>query len=765
MPKSTGAPKSNAPNTPAQPVELDEDLKSALKDIVKSCMDEDKEIRKAMMRQWKKHEEFWHGVQYLFWSERDDSWRSAQDSEFEDNQGEDNDSLGSFSDKVIDIYKAHGESIIAALAAQVPALRFLPDDASSTEDTLTARTYNKIADIVSRHNKAKLVFLRALFFLANQGLVASYRYKDSDFSYGSYKVPEYGVEIRESEQFTCTTCGYQAEQNWMVPEEQEQLALAQPGSCPQCGSTDKPKVEKIKQDVPVLKNIADHPKTRVKLDVFGPLHFKVSYYARNQSECGYFGLFLDQAKDVTMSTYPDLADEIEVTHLEDTDRFARSAYVYPAEQDVAQENLCTVYKWWLRPSTFYRCTHKENRKKLIKKFPDGVRVVLIGKDRIFAEAVPESLDSRWEIGQAGLSTFIYSDPILRPLIQIQEMRNQLVNLIMETINHGIPSEFAHPSVVNFDTYGKFEALPGYIYKAMPSQKGQALENDFYTSNRATLSREVAMFLKQLDQDAQFAIGSFPSIYGGPSEGKSRTFAEYAASRQMALQRLSIVWSMVVDWWTRTIEGCVKMYVECVTEDEKYTKFENGNYITIWIKRSQMQGKVGGVEPEASETFPISLAQKKDLILKLMELNNPFINDALYKPENARVLQDVLALNEMKLPGEIQRVKQVIEIGELLQDGATAIPTGEMGPDGQEIIQSSVPIDPNVDDHAVHISTLQSFMVDLPGLDVLRENPAGYANLTAHLKMHQNALAVQTMSAQGGTPPGAPPETSHTGSPE
>jgi hypothetical protein len=58
------------------------------------------------------------------------------------------------------------------------------------------------------------------------------------------------------------------------------------------------------------------------------------------------------------------------------------------------------------------------------------------------------------------------------------MRNQLVNLIMETISHGIPSEFADPEVVNFDTYGRFEAVPGYIYQTKSSRPGEPIGNSF-----------------------------------------------------------------------------------------------------------------------------------------------------------------------------------------------------------------------------------------------------------------------------------------------
>ena len=771
MPK----PSTDAP----EPVKISDDLQNSLKEIVKSCEKEDEQIHKCMVRQWKKAEEFWGGVQYLFWNSSTEAWGSPMGEGFNlELSEEDSDQMGSFSDKVIDIYKGHGESLISALAAQIPAVRFLPDDADETQDLVTARTYSKIADLISRHNKVKLLFLRALFYLANHGVVASYRYKDSDFAYGSYKVPSYDSQEVELQKYVCANCGYEADADWSGGEntgQQQPMEYdpTEPQPCPQCGEPGKPKMRKTKTSVPVQTGIEDRPKTRVKLDIFGALHFKVSYYARNQKECNYLGLFMGQGKDTVCDLYPDLYDDIQALSLENTDHFARSDWSYPAEQGTDVRHIVNVGRWWLRPAIFNRETDKTKREQLQKKFPDGCKVTLIGKRKIFAAVEKEKLDDRWEIGQAGLSTYIYSDSLLHSLIQIQEMRNQLVNLIMETIEHGIPSEFADPEILNFDTYGRFEAAPGFIYQTKAARPGESIGNSFYTTTRATLAREVAVFLKQLDEDAQFAVGSYPANYGGPSQGKSRTFAEYAMSGQMALKRQTITWAHIVDWWVRTMKGCVDMFVETVVEDEKYTQFKNGNFMNVWIKRSQLTGKVGGCEPEAAEGFPISIAQKKDLYMKLMELNNPFINDALYKPDNAKILQDTMGLTDLKLPGEEQRIKQVIEIGQMIQNGSSAnaapgqenqqgpVPTGEIAPDGQENMVSTVPIDSNVDDHAVHITTLISFMVDLPGLDLLREQPTIYADLTAHLRMHQQALAMKTMAA-GPTPPGVPPPTAQAG---
>lgn len=741
-------------------IHLTDDEKTSLKNIVKSCEDEDKEIRKAMIRSWKKNEEFWHGVQFLFWSDLDETWKSPLNLSWGSDDTDDADQIGSFSDKVIDIFRAHGEAIISALSAQIPAIRFIPDDADEYKDILTATTKSKIADLVARHNKVKLIFLRALFYLAIHGTVASYRYKDSDFKYGSFKVPKIGVQKQEAQVFTCSECNYESQENWQMqqPDLQQQSPIQsqpqmpqQPQPCPQCGSMEPPEESTQEVEMPTVESYEDRPKTRAKLDVFGPLHFKVSTYARKQDECSYFILYTDVGKDIVQSEYPDHADDIAGETLDNIERFSRSSFTGPSDPTEDLKHLVTVKRIWLRPAAFFREGVKEKRDKLIKKFNGGCRFTLIGKQHIFPDEdiTEESMDDRWVIGQAGLSTYIYSDPILRPLIQIQEMRNQLVNLIMETISHGIPSSFADPQVVNFDTYGKYECLPGFIYPTKPARPGSRIADGFYTTDRAVLSKEIAMFLAQLDKDAQFVVGSFPSIYGGPSEGKSRTLGEYESSRKMALQRLSICWTFLVEWWISTIQGLVELYITCLTEDEKFATYENGNYVNVWIRMSELQGKTGGVESEASENFPVTLSQKQAIISKMMEMNNEYINSVLYNPENAEVIKEFFALTELKIPGSAQRIKQFSEIQDLLQAGSSGIEPV----DGR----SAVPVEPMIDDHAVHIAVCKGLLVDPVGMDLKKQAPLGYAQVEAHMNEHQIALQLQTKSNVG-TPAGVPPPT-------
>ena len=746
--------------------EPDDDIKSALKEIVTLCEKEDEFIRRAQIKSWKKNEEFWHGVQFLFWNDKDQTWISPT-SGAAPNLGfseEEIQELGPFYDFVIDIFSAHGQSIIAALSAQLPSIKFMPDDGTNDMDIDTAKTYDKISELVARHNNAKLKFIQSLFFLWINGFVASYRYIDTDPKYGTYKVPVFA----EQEVLSCPACGAAIEKGgdaYSPTEDNEENneeklesneTIAAPQVCQQCGQEyEQPKKDKV----PVFVRDEDKPKSRVKHEIYGPLFVKVPIYAFDQEGCGYCGLYLDKPKDELVAALcydekgklnQELAKKIESERMINDDRWARSEYMYPTGIEQENKAMSTLVQFWLRPSKFNLCEDYSKREKLLKEYPKGVKVVFVGRNKVFVSAKEEELDARWTFGKAGLSTYIHADPICRPLVSIQEMRNQLDNLIMDTIEHGMPSTFFDSEVLDSDAYGRFEALPGYMFKAK-ARPGKTLGESFYTEQKANVPKEVGPFRAALDKDAQFCVGSFPSLYGGPSEGKSRTFSEYNASRQQALQRLTIIWQFIADFYRRDMEEMVRMFASMMIEDEHFTKQDNGNYITVWIRKAQMQGKIGGVESEASDAFPMSLQQKQAFLTKFIELNNPQINAALYSPENRKVLQTIFMMNELKMPGANQIYKQTCEINEMLK-GKGPITPGQM---------SSVPINQLVDDHAIHIAACKDFLVDDIGLDIYKQEPLIYADIETHLVMHQRALQMQKMTNFEDTAPGESPATSET----
>ena len=736
---------------------LPDHLQDCLAEIIRQLEQEDDNVRKQQIRQWKKNDRFWHGIQYIFWSETQQDWIAPINTRWDDLTGNREEAEGPFYDYVVNIYRAHGESIIAALSAQVPAVRFPPDDADNEDDIQTAKTYDRVADLIQRHNQSKMIILQALLALWNQGLVFAYHAPKADKAFGNVQIPQYETGQE------CANCGYLKSSDPNAPtgiskessdaaaevegqddeddnndsQDQDQgtnqQSSNQPDTCPECNNP--------LSETPVLTGFSDAPKTRVLIDIYNPLFVKVPYYARTQEECGYLGLSIDQPISLLKSLFDNIADKIEAeSNLYDVyEKLGRapSSYSYAI---IDNKNLRTLRRWWLRPYEINRLgdQYAAEIKELQGLFPDGVYCCFVGD--CYAESRNECMDKYWTIGKAGISTYIHSDPMGQPLINEQEKVNVLDNLTLETIEQGISTVFADPDVLNFEDYSRHELRPG-MYAPAKAMTGKSLSDGFYEGPKATLSKEVPMYREQIDKDAQFLVGSFPSIYGGPGEGSSRTAAEYDMSRQMALQRLSITWTMFAHWWARLMDKCVRIYIENVISDEHYVSKNKENYVNIWIRQSELSGKVGEVEAEAAETFPVTLGQKQSLLFKLISLNNDLINAALFSVENRKIIADCLSFPELTIPDEAQRTKQARETQLMLDRG------------------QPIQVEPLVDDNDVHIEVLRDWAASDAGADAKVNNPQGYQLNMDHLQMHMQ-FKIQDMQPANLTSAAPPaPESS------
>src|SRR3972149_9815697 len=85
-----------------------------ISEIIRIFEQENRDWRFTKLREWKRQDLYWHNIQYVFWAENS--------SEFRDLDEEGDDTLT----RVINVYRAHGESIIAALGATIPTVRFFP---------------------------------------------------------------------------------------------------------------------------------------------------------------------------------------------------------------------------------------------------------------------------------------------------------------------------------------------------------------------------------------------------------------------------------------------------------------------------------------------------------------------------------------------------------------------------------------------------------------------------------------------------------------
>jgi hypothetical protein len=743
--------------------EHSENVKVALK-VISDYIDKDDDIvRIRQLRTWKKYVYMWSGLKNLWWSNTAHDWRVFEEPvEGSDDQ--------SYYDKNINVFRAYLESIIAAMSATVPGVKCLPDDANNVNDVLTAKGGTKIGQLIYKHVDAPLLWAKGLYIYCTQGLIAAYNYTDYSEKYGFVDTADYS-NVEESQSiYQCPSCGKPLDDlNFQIaiqkeiqesdefdPDEDDVLLhkVMNDGQviCEQCQENIDPELKQNKVVVERMTGVTRKPKARQCIDVMGGLYVKVPNYARNQAECPYLDYSYETHYSYVYEKYPWLRRELkEVETSSDTSGdtlYARWARLSPQYNNEYPLDTPTCHNKWIRPSLFEIIPDEECRKELYKKFPDGCKVVFVNSE--FASACNESMDDHWTLSKNPLSESIHYDPHGALVESIQEITDDLIALTLQTIEQGIPQTFADPSVLNFKSYRKAEVNPGDIFPAKP-KSGKSIADGFYEVKTATLSQEVGPFGDKVQQLGQFTSGAMPSLFGGDQDNSSRTASQYAMSRAQSLQRLQTPWKMITFWWKDIFAKVIPAYIKNMMDDERIVQQQGSKWINIIIKKAEMDGKIGDVELEAADDLPMTTAQVRDLVMQLMNMQNSVVMEALTIPENLPYLYQAGGLNDMTIPGEDDRQKQLEEIDLLLQSQ----PIPNIGPDGMPTEQTSVMPELLVDRHELEADVCRSWLVSEAGRQCKTENAKGYQNILLHMKAHIQAMQV-LQSGGGGDNSSQPP---------
>ena len=651
----------------------DEILSKHFKDLLKFAREEDKSAREEYLRVWTRLEYYWNNILDIFMDPITHDWRVPDWSMMDDTDP-----------RLINIYRPHGEAIVAALSVTIPTILYHPRDADNPDDIEAAKAYKNITELLELHNEAPMLFIKAIVILFNQGTIFGYNYAHTSPKFGFTKKPRIentDVNIKEAR---CPDCGEPLDAG---------ANLGESYACPNCGAEGPPDISLSVEKLPQIVGWDESAKTSICQDLFSGLQVKVSAYATKQEECGYLLLEFAQSQAMLRNIFQDKAKSIKAKRY---DTAWESFSKYPASYlgDVP-ENVCNVSCLWLRPWQFWEIGNDDESIEIVKqlkeKYPAGCYAIFIDDD--FMEAYPEDMDEHWTISKNPMGRFIYSRPLGENLSTVQDIRAELVELELQTVEHGIPETFADPKVLNFEKYGQQRAKPGMVTQAT-AKPGKSLQDGFFTTKTAILSQEVDPIRQHIDQDAQFVVGSFPSVYGGPAVGGSKTASEYSQSRAVALQRLGTIWKLISHFWSAFQSRSAVEYAQVIKDsqqDENFTKKVGDNsFINVWIRSIDLTGNVGRVEPESSEQLPQSWAQKKDTLMQLIQTGIPEITMALLHPRNTGIMKEAVALPDLYIPGEEDRTRQWREFSILSQ----GIP---------------VPTQPLVDNDSIHAEILRSIL--------------------------------------------------------
>lgn len=722
-------------------------IQDALIDLARQYNKDEEFPRLVLLREARKNNLYDANIQNLFFDSGTSDWRSFDNLGQLQGMGDLDEDLVDYDYKIINIYSAYKESIVAALSNQVPTTRFLPDNANNPKDIYTAQSFQKVAEKLRKTNKSKTLLIQMLGILYNEGVIGVYNFCDRDEKYGSAIIPSEGKFVKATEQHLCPDCGSLLSENVLPAQEiddnyQENSGLSTTDSTMYC-STCKAEVEPfLQRDEKINKGVTgynDVPKIKEQQQVFGITNLRFPAYCMDQESIPVLCLEYELDISLVEEVYPHLRGKIQATNVDmlDDNKWARQN---PAYQSSIPDHTCTVRQFWIRDWALNRISDNnydfggevlegQEAPKLSdtlkQEFKGGCRLVIINEN-IFAECEQEDLDDHWTISINPMYRQLICKAIGSRITPIQDIKNDVVNLKKQTIEQGIPQTFVDPQYLDMDRYRNTKIRPGMIVPVKSGTVG-GISSGFYQTTTAALSPEVNSVEEVNQADGQFASGAFPSIYGGVMEG-TNTAAEYSMSRSQALQRLMLTWAMICDVWSRMEFKSVKDYAKNLDYDDHFVVANGAGFKNVDIEKIKLDGKVADIECEASENFPLSWAQKGDLIRKLMEMDSEPVNLVLQHPENASMIASYIGVDEIHIPGDEDRKKQLQEIYELLQ----GIPQGMMP---SVMPENDLKMQIIVDDDYVHSETCKVWLNSAEGQMFKKDHPEQYLNVLLHKRIH------------------------------
>lgn len=727
---------------------IPEGIAKGSKVIFDHCNKECDEKRKFMIPIWKRAEYYWNDIQDLFFNAVNNDW-----STFNEAEGDDEFDAITDSNKIINNYRAEGESIIAAATVGNLSIRFFPENADDPIDLDKARSFSDKSDYVQRVNDIKDLRRKAFTIRWNQGLAASYTYfKKDKKQFGTITKDVIGVKQVIYNDKTCVACG--AEVPSPPITEPEELAMPDDAVCPECGGIE---FEENSRTEEIPYKIGEEKRDRgcAVIEIYSPLHFKIPHYATKTSDINYVILETEMHYAVAKALYPDYADKIQENMVETTEAINRTqADNYSA---IPSRSLVTVSRFWCKPE-LYNVLGDDVEKDgsasaMLKAYPDGKFATFI--DNELVECKNEDMDEHWSFVKSPLDTHVYIRALGNSRIPIQDMENDLVFLTMDTIKHAIGETFYDSRVIDRRTYSERMSKPGDMTPVVNIRGAADISSYFYSTKSASLSQEVDSFLRYLETKGQFVSGAMPSIFGGMFEAGSKTLGVYEQSRQQALQRVAMPANGIDDFLAATIYKATEIYDKNMEGDE-ITSYEQGtSYVNKVLRKSAPGARIARVEAVKSEQFPTTWEQKRAFAMEMLEKQLEPVTAMIFSVDNIEFMSRIVGIPELKVPGAADHNKQLHEIQDLLKSEPQMDPNVMVDPNVDPAMQPQAPFIPTimpeaeVDNHDVHIQTIISWAVSPEGMREKINNPGGYANVLLHLAQHKMLVPPPTAAPVDG----------------
>ena len=722
-PEQDSAEEPEQSGNPDDPLDGQEDLQHALSQLYLKCCSEDRYPRLIEVKDVKQAELFWQGRQYIWWSNKDERYYPASQTQGVSYADLGVDDMPRF-EFVTNIYQSRGLMVIAAVAGAPPRIRFYPNDADDEADLETAAGRTKLARLIQRWNPPQKLLQEETYHAWTGGFICWWsRYVADGEKYGFDAAPTLNqAEEQPESMITCPECG------WTAPAEEAEP----PVPCPQCGHELTAQDITQEEPIPVPQDGGEQqiPKGREAISVYGALNCKRPQHVTHQSQFHYFAIEDEVHYSVLRAAFPDKADKIKPgMSFGDDDVYERNARLSVAENTrlmtqsgAKQDSLCTFARIWFRPTAFWMLEESQ-REQLLEKFPRGCRVEFCGST--YCTSAAESMDDAIVTTHAMPGRGQHRPAVGTAMISVQERANTLANISMETYEYGIPITYRASDTFASEADEEQRAAPG-LEVEVALGPGDNIQGKIMQVRADSVSPDMQKHMMDLMGPISDEIsGAYPAL-SGAGQGAPDTLGQQAMQRDQAMGRMGIFYVNLKQAHADIMTLACRDFEAHAEGEVKIPVFgASGDFESETVDVSALEGDAEAY-PEGDENFPELWNQQRATMMQVMD--TPYGMQLAQDPDNAELFGKLTGIPDLKIPGLDARRKQLKEIQQL-----TEIPQGDALLSG---IAPMVEVDPEADEHSTEAATCKSWLNSEQGQKVKRENPPGWLAVKQHMLKHQ-----------------------------
>lgn len=603
--------------------------------------------------------------------------------------------IGQFADYVLNIFRGDIRKFEAVIGTRAPNVQARTRDPNDENQTTIKRIADRVASYLSSHWHTDALHRELVHYLALYGNAFSYtRHVADGEKYGTTNLPLYTpVGIPQGEPtYHCLICGQDSPQSQVHasgqmggPQGTPQLPL-----CPRCGNPLGPESLELPETIPGLQltELMEYENGAVEVDLVNGSMVTFPFWEKCRGagvgHCPWWLYEFEMDKGRLARIFPELKAKI-----------YRDTYGLPSQGNditgfsstqtrrVLQSPLGSYNYTWSRAQYLYtRCwlpsptleylpgdDSGQLRTELIKKYPTGILAHYVNGELMRVEGA--DLGHDWAVAKAEPSDTIYTQPYFHDYIQGQDTVNDMLNNLIESAERSTGAIIFDPQVLDPDRIREFAVQPGEYIPATSGSSGQ-LADSFYKVPAAEMNPLMWDMIDRYIEKLREISGIRPEIFGG---GNAPTARQAEMNKNQALMQLNTVWNEIRTFWAQTYENAVYHIAKYSRDGRLFQSRGPGQTADLTQIDGVWQLANGGWFYECEEAFPMSVGQRKDFYMNLIELGaqNPIIQQDLASPANRARMAESIGSPDWRVSGVREREMILRFIGKLAKEKPIILP--------------------------------------------------------------------------------------------